>query len=1060
MSDSMDENTLLEMSFTTIDSMGDVSYRIYHNNMLVSENNTYNIFMTYLDSGIHNFTFYAIDTNSNVSITQQIEVLDVLMSSNLITPISALYTTHNIEINAFVSTYADTCFYNLSRLNGANSYFVSSGFLAGNNQSFYENLSLTQDGNYSIFILCSNEYDSTNITRTFNVDTTNPVIISKSYSIDENGDVTFNIVTNILCSCKYDLQDRSYDLMSSSFSYTSSVVHSTRIGNLANGDYTYYIKCKSINGIVSNTELLSFNIVTKPFASIVLSKSSPLKAGIYKVELETTKSVIVAPLLTYNFNTDTALKYVTLTGSDTNWEGYLIIDENTPDRIGTFHYSATDYSGNMGNIITSGELFLVDTTKPSAPTSISITSQSNGNIKLKWYYDDESINKYNIYRSLEGDPDYVDYYDTSSSTSYIDSDVIDGLNYYYRIAAVDDADNDGLLSGVVEQTSTRIDYVDNSDFNDINNNIQQIIDPVNIQKINQLILEFNNYLLSIDATKSELNKINDPNKLKIISILSLSENMNSARSNIESLILEANALKNQNLRSADLDIKLNKLKMDALKAKSLVVEDIIISEQSSYDQITQESDVSLAIDELLSINLSKSVFNAYSNANKQLQDNIVVSTDIFIFKLRYFGKDDYDKYTLVKKIVSSSEELENVSIVEVIPKSFERKASDIVFDISNQKKPVIVKDDPVLKWDTDLFNKQTIYYMINNNAEMHAAKATKTLVLYTPNFKVTDTMLESDSSSDNKLTGFISNNFDYVNFSSLSMIQWIILIGVGLILGLSTYYVSLDRIEKKRNDSRLKDHKIMSGKIDNSFNSGFSSTNYNTSVKSINRASNSINTSNNSLNLSNNSIADSVNSSKIIDTKKHIKSKSYRLLSNFFIKKLLRKKSLNLSNIPLTQINVPLPKVAGTDANIIDVSTLNNDLMKNNDIKYFDIHLKLTQANVRINNFDYENARIIYNLCLNKYSAGEYSISEKKELGIMLDYLYSKLVVYRTIFISRKHINLRDYTSLKQDILVINSISTKLYSLLKLIDDDYKDAELKFINYVNNSKKHLESILS
>ncbi len=1034
---SLEENNNLTVSFSAVDMVNTTYFKIYYDNLLVAQDSSYTMFMNYSDAGTHTFTFFASDNDTNVSVDQSIEVLDVPMLLSLVNPTSRIYSERNIPISVIVSTYADSCSYNLFIVNNSVRSYVLNDVLTGNNTEFYTNLVLTQDGNYSLFVNCSNIYDTVNASVSFIVDTVSPVITAKSHIFNEYNNITFNIVTSIASICKYDLQDKSYVLMSSVFDHTGNTVHSTTINNLANGAYTYYIKCNSNNTLTSNTETISFTILTKPLASITLSKSSPLKAGIYEVKLKTSKAVINAPTLSYNFNTDATLRYVTLTGSGTDWKGYLIIEDNTPDRIGTFHYSATDYDGNTGNIISSGELFLTDTTKPVAPSSISATAQLDGNIKLKWYFDNENIKKYLIYRSTEGDPTYVDYYDNSSSMQYIDRDLIEGITYYYRVAAMDEAYNTGALSEMVQAVSNDV-VSSNSDSNSnvvSDNTAQQISDPALILKINQLVTDFNKQLLDIAAAKSELNKINDPTKLKIIAILGLSEKVNSAKTTIENLITEVNNLKNENVPSSELDVKLNKFRMDALKAKSLVVEDIIVSEQSSYNQVTQESDVSSAITELVKINLSKSVLNNYSDANNKLQDGIVVNTDIFIFKIRYLGKDDYDKYTLVKKTVSSASELNNVSIVEIIPKSFERKASDILFDIDNQKTPIIVNDDPVLKWDNAIFNKQTIYYMINNNAEMYAAKATKTVVLYTPNFKVTQTIPDEVASDNtNMLTGFISTNVENINLSSLSTIQWAIILGVGLILALSTYYVALDGVEKKRNNARLKDHKIISKK--SGLSSGLSISSSNGSLSSSNILSNT----------------------SVLSKRKSLTSKIFSKLS---LKKLSSVNTKMVSDVSLAPVvtSINVSNNAVTTNNLKDKINVNVPRTRI-DLKNFNIHSKLDQANTRINSFDYENARTIYNLCLASYNFDPYTRLEKEELLMMLDHLHSKLIVYRAIFLSRQHLISRDYVSLKNDINIITKVSKKLYSALQYMDDDYKDSELKFINYINNSRKHLESKLS
>jgi hypothetical protein len=981
------ENTDLSMSFTatTNDTENNIYYEIYQNNILVSNTSDvgeFSTFMNYSSAGIYIFKFVASDGVDIVSETHNVTVINVPMTLNLLSPISGTYNTQTISINIGVSTYANQCFYILNN--------SMSGNLVGSDQSFGGAVNIGQDGKYFLYVNCSNGFDVATTSVAFNIDTLNPVILSKSYNMNVYNVVTLNAVTDVNCNCKYDIIDRSYDLMSASFANTNSLQHSTTLSGFSDGTYTYYIKCKNYNNLVTNTETLSFSIINRPSASISLSKSPPIKAGTYDVRLTTNKPVVNAPSLYYNFDNDASPRYVTLTGAGTDWRGYLIIDENTPNIIGTFHYSATDQNGNTGTLIIGGEIFLVDTTKPIPPSSFTIDDLPDGKIKLRWYYDGETAHRYNIYRSTNGNPEYVDYFDSTESNQYIDNDVIDGITYYYRIAAVDAADNDGLLSQVLQATSNRrITTSITSDTTDNTITVQEILDSGLIPKVDQLVSEFNSYLTDMEASKKELNDINDPNKLKVINILKLTDNAKTAQATVNSLITQANNLKNQNLQSSELDVQLNRLRMEAIKAKSTVAEDIIISEQSSYDQVTQEADVNQAISELVTINLSRNVLNNYSLTNKQLQDGIVVNKDVLIFKIRYLGKDDYDKYTLVKKVVTSSQELKDVSIIEMIPKSFERLASDIIFDIDSQQKPVIVKDDPVLRWDVDTFNKQTVYYMINNNAEMSSAKDTKTIVLYRPDFKVTQTISDGEDVGNNILTGLIS--LDKIDMSKISLIQWFVFIGIGLILGLSVYYVALDGKEKKRVNQRLKDHKIIS--------------------KSMNKTAQPLQQTQKVL------ITPSVSSSVV------------RVQSNQQSTRSTQLSSRN-SNPSLSSLS-------------------------------FDIGAKLDQANDRINNFDYENARIIYNECMQRYSQIIFKkVSEKNDVKRMLNHLYTKLTAYRIIYLSRKHVNSRNYPLLKQDIVEITKICNKLYSALSNVDEDHKNDEQKFIDYVSNSKKHLESIAS
>jgi mevalonate kinase len=112
-----------------------------------------------------------------------------------------------------------------------------------------------------------------------------------------------------------------------------------------------------------------------------------------------------------------------------------------------------------------------------------------------------------------------------------------------------------------------------------------------------------------------------------------------------------------------------------------------------------------------------------------------------------------------------------------------------------------------------------------------------------------------------------------------------------------------------------------------------------------------------------------------------------------------------------------------------------------------------------INSFDYENARVLFNQCLYYYKTASFkSVDEKNNMKLMIDHIYLKIVVYKTIYDSRKHVLARDATLVKKDKENINKIYTTLHNSLSMIDDEYKDSELKYLNYIANSKKHIEKV--
>ena len=155
-------------------------------------------------------------------------------------------------------------------------------------------------------------------------------------------------------------------------------------------------------------------------------------------------------------------------------------------------------------------------------------------------------------------------------------------------------------------------------------------------------------------------------------------------------------------------------------------------------------------------------------------------------------------------------------------------------------------------------------------------------------------------------------------------------------------------------------------------------------------------------------------------------------------------KTLNVSSMPTKSVSL-------TPKKVVDIPSLSSS----------DINIKLDQANHFINNFDYENARILYNDCMKNYPKVNFkNTSEKNNVKLMLNHLFQKLTVYRIIYSSRKHVNTKNISFLKQDIVTITRICNNLYSILGKIDDDNINAEKKFVDYVLNSKRHLEAISS
>ena len=124
--------------------------------------------------------------------------------------------------------------------------------------------------------------------------------------------------------------------------------------------------------------------------------------------------------------------------------------------IGNAYYyviSAVDTSGNEGSNSGQASGAAIDITPPLAPTGLT-ASASNGTVTLDW--DDNSdtdLASYNVYRSAVSKGSYRLVASGVLVSNYDDSTVINGIEYFYVVVAVDSVGWESDFSGEVSATS-------------------------------------------------------------------------------------------------------------------------------------------------------------------------------------------------------------------------------------------------------------------------------------------------------------------------------------------------------------------------------------------------------------------------------------------------------------------------------------------------------------------------------------------------------------------------------------------------------------------------------
>lgn len=1001
------ESETINISFFAVSNTSNASsitYEIYYDGSIISSTNTYVEKTDYSYSGPYEYVIVAYDDESSDIENVTIEVIDVPLEIYIFNPINTEYFNNNISIIAYTNQDAITaCDYEVSGKNGILSSNLSN--ISSYKYMFHGFVTL-DDGEHTLVVSCNNEFDSSTSERSFNVYSEPVRITSKGYTVDQGNALRINIETDYESECRYSLNEEGFNDMDP-FSMTHNIVHTTIITGLSEGGHRVYLSCKSYNDVPSYDSML-VTISTRPTAIITIDKSGVLKHGTYSVTVKTSKDVQNNPSLSYSFNDDPTPRTVSLAGSGNTWNGYIIIPEDLGNKVGTFKFSAIDLNGVTGNIITAGEIFLIDTVPPSEVENIqAIVEESD--VRISWFYDGDDFETFRIYRA-EGE--YVsksDFLKTSKDQEFKDTDVKPGYVYTYMVSAIDKAGNEGPLSEEI-QVEVPIDetYYDNEDYSNVaaqNPVAKQLSKPLH-PLVDEKISEIEIMILDVDSMQKKMDSITDDTSLKIISLLELNSKIKNAKSSLESILSQLKELKNQDLTQSDLEVRLNRLRLEAIKAQSSVLEELIIEEKGSFEQITQESDVESAVGYMLGgMNISKPQLKEYLRNSKALQDQIMVKTESISFKIRNLNQENYEKKTLIHKSIIPSSTIGHVSVMEIIPKEVENTASEIEYVKTTN--PIIVNDDPVVKWDYSSLDSLEFYYLVNDMVPLTSLRSIKTIVLAKPDFKL----------SEDKITGLAS--FEVIQLDTLSTIHWIILIGVGIILLLGSYFVVLDRQDKR----------------------GIGSS-YHRQNMGLNRFS----------------INPNINSVAIDNVQRNVQRRqanhqySGRDSTNTLSKNVQKQASLS---IPKVGASVARESIAGKSLG------LSKSLGSSKAIENIpeEIVRKIEYCNSAINMMQYELARSIYNETISSLPQiiDIYDNSKDSEIIKKLSHAKTKIEAYMHVHNARRHLYYKRLDKFSESIKALNYCYGSIAHNIGFMQHLDNESEIKFLNFIAENITQLET---
>jgi hypothetical protein len=636
-----------------------------------------------------------------------------------------------------------------------------------------------RQGNYSLYFKVFNLSNSlfavssaTGIVDYFDKEA--PIILSKlPNGMVHSALVNISIATNEPATCRIDLNNVS----SMAIELSGQDRYHSRMMEFSSGLYRYYVSCSDAAGNAIVPVALDFEVSQPPTAKITLSDASPVKAGLLEISLESSEPLRPTPSLTYDFD-GSSQKQISLEGSAKKWTGYVLIDDANDQKIGTFHFSGVSLQGDTGTIISSGEIFIADTRKPPAPQSLKATSSAR--IELQWYYDGESVDHYNIYRSVSPSVSYANYYAKSSSKSFADSDTLGGMVYYYRVSAVDLADNEGPLSDEVSAVSMKQLPQTQTQQSSTLPEKNVVLRPDLVLKVNNSMNYIGKLYLDADWAKSALADVSDSDMGQLVSDLGLLEKVSSMKAKLDQYRSQLRDMWYTDIAETELDKRLNNIidKIDLLR--KTIPGSVRIVERSVIVQAYSEPMFLDAVSQVLAdYHLNSSLRSEYQSASLRLQNDVQVMSDARIVELKYLDGSTQN-LTMMTKDVScrGTSTLRNVKLVESIPKEFARHLGEITFITTGY---AVLQEDPVVLWNIDsLGSRRQIKYYVSKRIPLEDAKKASTFVLLEPG------SLPQHKNETSVPTGQVINEETGHIFTPTETIM--IMIGLVFILGLVAYY--------------------------------------------------------------------------------------------------------------------------------------------------------------------------------------------------------------------------------------------------------------------------------
>lgn len=567
--------------------------------------------------------------------------------------------------------------------------------------------------------------------------------------------VLFQVETNAAATCKYSsTKGNTFNNMENSFEVSFETVHQKTLTGLLDGVHRFYVKCKDFNGIESGEVETTFRTNSLISARIELSEDSPISSGVYEIKVTTSKIASQTPLLTYSYDGIT-YNPIPLSGSGVDWTGYLIVEDGPREDIGSFRFQGRDLEGNLGTEISGGSVFIVDSVKPSVLADLKAEGTSSS-VRLEWFNEDDDANEYRIYKSIEQNVDYSDFYKVTNAKTFSDTSVEKGKTYYYKVGAVDKAGNEGGLSNEVYATV----LLSNTTL------VQSGLESRYLGLVDNLLSDIDLVLDDANSIKSNFNFKEDKEK-NLFDDLKLTREIDNAKSEIDSLKREVENYKTQSLSKTELDKKLNSAQLKLSTIKRRIPDNIIISSEKTIDNQYNENDISSAILELNPGITQNLLDKTIKESIGKMSDGFNVKRVAYNVEIVYLDGTRKDASLIKETINSEIRENANLTLVEIVPNEIAGSVLDL--DIKNNDYSVL-KENTIVGFGV---SSENLIYSLEKQIDLNEIGKIKTLILSKPIEEVKQPLF----------TGY----FSYIDLGSGGN-YFGMMIAVILVVGLAGYF--------------------------------------------------------------------------------------------------------------------------------------------------------------------------------------------------------------------------------------------------------------------------------